>query len=307
MYRRVWEEQIVRLSNTYSPWNEAVAYEALWAMSGATTKSIAEIFERQRGEAVLPSVALEREGYLGKEEILEKVQDYLRDKSFSVQVSGGYQYPRRLRDAKYPLELFYYRGDIGLLDSRCISVVGTRGVSEEGRRRTGKLTRLLVKNDFTIVSGLARGVDTTAHDTAIEAGGRTIGVIGTPIDEYHPRENRALQDKIAESYLLISQIPFFRYSQDHWKSRRRNFPERNATMSALSEATVIVEAGDTSGTRTQAKACINQKRKLFILNNCFETPNIKWPWLYQEQGAVRVKDFDDIINALDTDKNVAKN
>ena len=92
----------MRLSNTYSPWNEAVAYEALWAMNGATTKSIAEIFERQRGEAVLPSVVFEREGYLGKEEILEKVQDYLRDKAFSVQVSGGYQYPRRLRDAKYP-------------------------------------------------------------------------------------------------------------------------------------------------------------------------------------------------------------
>ena len=297
----------MRRSNTYSPWNEAIAYEALWAMEGATTKSIAEIFELQSGKAVLPSVALERKAYLLKGELLEKIQDFLRGKSFSVQVSGGYQYPNRLRDAKYPLELFYYRGDIGLLDSRCISVVGTRDVSEEGRRRTKKLTRLLVENDFTIVSGLAKGVDTTAHITAIDSGGRTIGVIGTPIDEYHPRENRSLQDQIGESHLLISQIPFFRYSQDHWRSKRRNFPERNATMSALSEATIIVEASDTSGTRTQAKACINQKRRLFILNNCFENPNVRWPSLYQEQGAVRVRDFHDIINVLNDGENVAKN
>src|ERR1019366_8913989 len=108
------------------------------------------------------------------------------------------------------------------------------------------------------------------------------------IDEYYPKENRDLQDLIAKSHLLVSQVPFYRYATEPFRSRRNYFPQRNETMSALSEATIIVEASDTSGTLTQARAALEQKRKLFILDSCFERPDITWPRRFEARGAIRV-------------------
>jgi DNA processing protein len=156
----------------------------------------------------------------------------------------------------------------------------------------------LVEDKFTIVSGLARGIDTIAHQTAIAAGGLTVGVLGTPLSHSYPNENKELQKRLAEDYLLISQVPIIRYSQQHPNQNRFFFPQRNITMSALTEATVIVEAGETSGTLVQARAAIAQKRKLFILDNCFRNPAITWPAKFQEQGAIRVREYDDIREHL---------
>jgi DNA processing protein len=112
-------------------------------------------------------------------------------------------------------------------------------------------------------------VDTAAHETAIAAGGRTIAVIGTPLSHVYPRTNTELQRKIARDFLLISQVPVKRYETRTTGKNRLFFPERNITMSALTEATVIVEAGETSGTLIQARAALQQGRKLFILDSCF--------------------------------------
>ena len=114
-------------------------------------------------------------------------------------------------------------------------------------------------------------------ERVLEEGGRTIGVIGTPLTSVYPKQNAALQEKIAQEHLLISQVPFKRYSEQDFRLNRSFFPERNVTMSALSDATIIVEASDTSGTLYQARAALRQKRKLFILNNCFENASLKWP------------------------------
>ena len=127
----------------------------------------------------------------------------------------------------------------------------------------------LVRDGWTIVSGLARGIDTVAHTAALEMGGRTIAVIGTPLTECYPPENADLQRELMERQLVISQVPVYRHSQGNPRSNRHFFPERNITMSALAEGTVIIEAGNTSGTLTQARAALYQKRKLFILDSCF--------------------------------------
>ena len=222
----------------------------------------------------------------------------LEKRGFLVSVHGDFQYPKRLREAKYPIELFYYKGDLGLLDSPCVSVVGARKCTEEGIKRTKRLVKGLVENKYTIVSGLASGIDTVAMEATITSKGNTIGVIGTPIDEYYPKENKLLQDEVSSKNLLMSQVPFYRYYKEPFLSKKRYFPERNVTMSALSFATIIVEASDTSGTLAQAKACLDQRRKLFILNSCFENPNISWPRKYEELGAIRVHDLDDILNVL---------
>ena len=153
-------------------------------------------------------------------------------------------------------------------------------------------------DDFTIVSGLAKGVDTVAHTTALECGGRTVAVIGTPLSHHYPKDNAELQRNIAENYLVISQVPVLRYESQDYRYNRAFFSERNKTMSALTEATIIVEAGETSGTPIQARAAPEQGRKLFILDNCFQNPQLSWPAKYSEKWAIRVRDYDDIRNAL---------
>ena len=137
--------------------------------------------------------------------------------------------------------------------------------------------RALVADDFTVVSGLAAGIDRMAHETAIEENGRTIAVIGTPLSHTYPREHGALQRHISEHFLLVSQVPVKRYESQDYRRNRLFFPERNVTMSALTEATVIVEAGETSGTLIQARAALRQGCKLFILDSCFRNPRLTWP------------------------------
>jgi DNA processing protein len=214
-------------------------------------------------------------------------------------IKGTYDYPSGLLDAKEPLEVVYYSGNLDYLNTRRIAIVGTRHPSSEGLARTEKLTRLLVKDNFTIVSGLAMGVDTRAHETALKENGRTIAVIGTPMDTYYPKENKELQKRIAKEHLLLSQVPFYRYKLQNPTVNRFFFPERNKTMSALTEATVIVEASETSGTLIQARAALYQGRKLFILDNCFRNKDITWPEKFAKQGAIRVEKYEDILAHLE--------
>ena len=133
-----------------------------------------------------------------------------------------------------------------------------------------------------------------AHTAAIEAGGSTIAVLGTPITSCYPPANSDLQKRIADQFLVISQVPIVRYSRQGPHGNRLFFPERNATMSALTEATVIVEAGNTSGTLIQARHALQQRRKLFILESCFRNPQLTWPAKFVERGAIRVAEFEEI-------------
>lgn len=281
-----------------SPTREMAAYEALWSHKATTFKTIADVFRRSPG--AMPSELVTEDEICTA---LSQVQEQFERASihdFGIRIHGSEDYPDRLRDAAHPVELLYYRGWWDLIDApKRIAIVGSRNVSDEGIRRTKRLVKLLVRDGFTIVSGLAKGVDTAAHTTAIENGGSTIAVIGTPITEYYPRENKELQDFIAEKHLLISQVPIWRYAAQDYRSNRLFFPERNATMSAVAQATVIVEASDTSGTLAQARAALQQGRKLFILDNCFRDQRLTWPARFQEKGAIRVTDIDDIKAALD--------
>lgn len=222
---------------------------------------------------------------------------------FGVRIAGAGEYPDKLRDAEYPAALLYYQGWWDLVNSRCVAVVGTRTPTADGEQRTRQVVSALVRDNFTIVSGLAKGIDRVAHETAISAGGRTIAVIGTPISHFYPAENKKLQEVIARDYLLISQVPIKRWENQGPKQNRIFFPERNITMSALTEATIIVEAGETSGTLVQARHALKQKRKLFILDSCFKNPNINWPHRFEKEGAIRVRSYDDIAKHLSSSSN----
>lgn len=281
-----------------SPFVELGAYEALWDQDNASFKTIAARFARTPG--ALPSDFIEPSR---SAEYANEVHRKLTDagvRQYGVRVHGAGEYPKRLRDAENPIELLYYQGWWDLVNSpRSVAIVGTRNPSEDGIRRTRKLVRSLLDDDFTIVSGLAKGVDATAHTSAIREGGRTIAVLGTPISRTYPKENAALQREIATNHLLISQVPVTRYERaPNPTTNRHFFPARNVTMSALTDATVIVEAGETSGTLVQARAALKQGRKLFILDSCFRNPKLTWPHTYEERGAIRVRDYDDIRQQL---------
>jgi DNA processing protein len=215
-----------------------------------------------------------------------------------VRIHGAGEYPAKLRDAKHPVELLYFQGWWDLVETRCVAVVGTRRPSAEGVQLANQLARSLVADNFTVVSGLAAGIDTAAHAAALEAGGRTIAVLGTPLGTTYPPANAGLQERIAHEFLVISQVPIVRYAKQTPFQNRFFFPERNVTMSALTEATIIVEAGNTSGTLIQARAALHQKRKLFILDRCFRDGTLTWPQRFEKQGAVRVRDYTEIRAAL---------
>lgn len=279
-----------------SPIKEMGAYEALWDQQGASYKKIADIF-KENPEA-LPSDFVDSniiESYINS--LYSKIGK-TNFENIRVRVRGAWEYPKKLRDARHPVELLYYQGWWDLVYTPSVAIVGTRNPTPEGVRRTKKLAASLVKDGYTVVSGLARGVDTVAHLTAITCGGNTIAVIGTPVTECYPKENKELQQLISKNFLLISPVPFSKYSRQDYRLNRLFFPERNKLMSALTEATVIVEAGDTSGTLIQARAALEQGRKLFILNSCFENPNISWPSKYEKKGAIRINDYEDIRKHL---------
>ncbi|MHB8226831.1 DNA-processing protein DprA, partial [Acidithiobacillus sp.] len=211
-----------------SPMREMGAYECLWSQDNARVKpsfkAVAELFRQNPG--ALPSdFVSQNDAMLCAKLVLTR---FKRSgvASFGVRVFGVGDYQDSIRDAENPLELLYYQGDWDLAYSpKRIAIVGSRSPSDEGVRRTRKLVSLLIKDGYTIVSGLAKGVDTVAHRTAIEQGGETIAVIGTPLDHVYPRENADLQQRIARDFLLISQVPVLLYANRSWRWNRSFFPE----------------------------------------------------------------------------------
>jgi DNA processing protein len=123
-------------------------------------------------------------------------------------------------------------------------------------------------------------------------------VIGMPLSLTYPKANAPIQNFIAKEHLLISQVPVCSYQRLSFKMKPTFFPERNVTMSALCEATIIIEASDTSGTLSQAHAALEQGRKLFILDGCFRNKALRWPRTYENRGAIRVKSYRDILKHL---------
>ncbi len=275
---------------------ELGAYEELWAQPTASFKTLAKTFSEF--DDAKPSNFVEEESARSTGlRVVQKLRERLGG-WFGLRLKGDLDYPLCLRDATYPVELLYFQGYWDLLSARSVAVVGTRKPSDEGRKRTRKLVNALVEDGFNIVSGLAEGIDTEAHEAALAANGRTIAVIGTPLGEVYPKSNEMLQQRIADQSLLISQVPVERYEMQNPRSNRFFFPERNKTMSALTEATIIVEASETSGTLIQAKEALRQGRKVFILNNCFDNPALTWPKRFEAEGAFRVREYDDIRREL---------
>ena len=206
---------------------------------------------------------------------------------------GDTEYPTLLSETEEAPRFLYLRGDFSLLhDTRTIALVGSRNASDKGKENTRRVAATLGHNGIIVVSGLARGIDVTAHKTALENGYKTIAVIGTNLNQYYPSENKNIQMEIEKKGLVISQF------SPALKTERWFFPLRNGVMSGLSRATVIMEAGETSGALTQAKYAAKQGRLVLIPQNVFSDPSISWPHSLVRKGAIVVRTPKEIISTL---------
>lgn len=191
-------------------------------------------------------------------------------------------------------EWLYVAGEKSLLGPAAgarVSIVGTRSASLEGLKRASRLARELSAEGVIVVSGLARGIDTAAHLAAIEKG-RTIAVLGNPLDQTYPRENAALQRRLTREHVVVSQFA------PGSRIRRTNFPQRNRTMALVTHATVIVEAAEKSGTLSQGWEALRLGRRLFILRSVAEDPSLTWPSDLRRYGAEVLKNTEQLLDAL---------
>lgn len=191
--------------------------------------------------------------------------------------------------------VIFFQGDESLFHAAPrVAIVGSRKASTEGLRRAAKLARALVKHGAVVVSGMAEGIDTRAHKSAMDAGGRTIAVLGSPLSAPYPASNRELFDAIVSDHLAVSQF------HDGQAIQPQNFPIRNRTMALISHATVIVEAGEKSGTMHQAWEALRLGRPLFLLDSVANDKSLNWPGEVTKYGAqiLAESNFDEVVDHL---------
>ena len=210
---------------------------------------------------------------------------------------GSRDYPVLLAETEQAPRFLYIRGRKSLLlEKRTVALVGARNASDVAKNNTRRVAEALGKNGITVVSGLAKGIDVTAHISALNKGYNTIAVIGTNLNQYYPKENREVQKAIEKQGLVVSQF------SPASKTERWFFPLRNGVMSGLSLATVIMEAGETSGALKQADFALKQNRQVLIPKKALEIASITWPARYIKRGAEIVTTPEDVISKLSESK-----
>lgn len=227
-----------------------------------------------------PRISLEAE--------LEKLDRY-GVKVFTCHDAG---YPSRLKEIyDYP-PILYVRGSLLPEDEWCLAVVGTRRATVYGRQVTEEIVADLTRSKITIVSGLAKGIDSVAHRSALEAGGRSIAVFASGLDIVYPAENASLARSIMQRGALISEYPL------GTRPRPDNFPRRNRIMSGLSLGVLIVEAGETSGAMITAHMALEQNREVFAVPGSILSPTSRGTNHLIQEGAKLVRDYTDILEEL---------
>jgi len=202
------------------------------------------------------------------------------------------EYPSRLKEIyDYP-PLLYVRGSLLPQDEWCLAVVGTRRATVYGRQVTEEVVADLARSRITIVSGLAKGIDSIAHHSALDAGGRSIAVFACGLDIVYPSENANLARSIIQQGALISEYPL------GTRPKPDNFPRRNRIMSGLSLGVLIVEAGDTSGAMITAHLALEQNREVFAIPGSILSPASRGTNHLIQEGAKLIRDYTDILEEL---------
>ncbi len=248
----------------------------------------AELVEAGLGAKVIERVITAREK-INLDQVWEKIEA----QGIKILTWGDEQYPARLKEIDQPPPVLYIRGEYVPDDLFAVAIVGTRNVTAYGRQITEELAAYLASNGLTIVSGLARGVDAIAHQTALKAGGRTIGVLGSGVDKIYPPEHRGLAEKMMERGAIMSDYA------PGTPPDASNFPPRNRIISGLSLAVVVIEAGETSGALITAEFAAEQGREIFAVPGSILAPQSKGTNKLIQNGALPLLTPADLMQALD--------
>jgi DNA processing protein len=237
------------------------------------TKNIAEKIERWEELPI-------------KEEI-----KYIESEGINILTINDPEYPVLLKEIYDPPFLFYYKGKINFNDIS-ISIVGTRNPSLYGLKMAEKFAFELASYNFTIVSGLARGIDTSAHAGALRANGKTIGVMGSGFKNFYPPENKKLERDIIKNGAIITEFPSYTLPEKY------NFPKRNRIISGLSKGLIVIEAGPRSGALITANFALEQGRDVFALPGRVDTLYSKGTNRLLKDGAILIEDVKDVLEAM---------
>ncbi|HEX5838251.1 MAG TPA: DNA-processing protein DprA [Anaerolineales bacterium] len=224
---------------------------------------------------------------------LDKVWDRIESQGIKILTWMDDAYPQRLKEIEQPPPVLYIRGEYLPDDLFAVAIVGTRRVTPYGRQITEELSSYLAGHGITVISGLARGVDAIAHQTALKAGGRTISVLGSGVDKIYPPEHRQLAEQMMRNGAIVSDYA------PGTPPDASNFPPRNRIISGLSLAIVVIEAGETSGALITAEFAAEQGREVFAVPGSILAPQSKGTNKLIQQGALPLLSVNDLIQALD--------
>ncbi|HVN53887.1 MAG TPA: DNA-processing protein DprA [Anaerolineaceae bacterium] len=224
---------------------------------------------------------------------LEATWEKIRQAQIEVVTWDDEDYPGRLKEIDQPPPLLYTRGGFQPEDEWAVAIVGTRRITPYGRQVAEDAGAFLARNKVTVVSGLARGVDATAHDAALKAGGRTIAVLGSGVDRIYPPENGRLAERIVAQGAVVSDYA------PGTPPDAANFPPRNRIISGLSLATIVIEAGDESGALITATFAAEQGREVFAVPGNIFAPQSKGANRLIRDGARPLLKMEEILEALE--------
>jgi DNA processing protein len=263
-------------------WEQFGSIEAAWQADEKAILSIEGINQRAAKSFI------ENRHRINLTEELEKVNK----SGLKVFTLEDTNYPSSLKNIYDPPPVLYINGEILPSDEKAIAIVGTRKASRYGLDTARKLANQLASMGITIVSGLASGIDTAAHEGALEAGGRTLAVFGTGVDVIFPAENRELAQKITKAGALLSE--FYLGA----RGERTSFPRRNRIISGLSLGVIVVEGHYDSGAMITAKYALDQGREVFAVPGNVEIEQSKGPHWLIKQGAKLVETIEDVLEEL---------
>jgi DNA processing protein len=215
-----------------------------------------------------------------------------RDAGIAIVPFTNPNYPARLRTIADPPPFLYVKGNILTDDDKAVAIVGSRSASEYGRRVARDLARGLASLGFTVVSGMARGIDGSAHESALQAGGRTIAVLGSGVERAYPAEHELLYRRIAAGGAVVSELPI------GTRPMAFNFPARNRLISGISLGVVVVEATEKSGSLITATLAVEQGREVFAVPGEVGSSRSRGAHRLIRQGAKLVESVDDIIEEI---------
>ncbi len=278
-------------STSHTPFDELVAFEMLATLPDMTRSRLSALLAGRTPACALDDV-IEDKAVLGR--IRPLVARRLG--TFLTCWAGAPGFPPRLLQAPDALPFTYYRGNLEAFDLPAVSLVGSHDASAVGCADARSLGAVLAHARTCLVMGMAAGIDTAALNGVLKGRGGVIGVLGTPIDRYRPKENRELQDEVGNQHLLITQVPLLGFDGAQGDVHRTFLRERNVTMAALADTTVIIEAHEQSGTRVQAEAGLAMGRKVILLERvCGE---VSWAQGLLDRGAMRASSVDETVAIL---------